>query len=319
MGKAHAAAGILMLHLVLVPFAIKYFRARKRRALPAWGWLGLGLILLAELLLFFRTPWVTTFFTPLVWTGYLLLIDALVLSLRGESRLGRTPRQFLALAFWSVPLWLIFEAYNLRLENWTYVGLPNNLLVRSAGCVWSFATIWPAIFETADFVEALGLFHPLATRRMTLSLSTHLSILFLGILFVTVPVLIPAAVGQYLFGAVWVGFILLLDPVNYYAKARSLLREFETGQTATFYSLLVAGPICGILWEFWNYWATAKWVYAFPIWQGSKIFEMPLPGYLGFPAFALECFVMYEFLRTLRRQLLSLRRGPQWQTAKSEP
>jgi hypothetical protein len=28
-----------------------------------------------------------------------------------------------------------------------------------------------------------------------------------------------------------------------------------------------------------------------------KIFEMPLPGYFGFPAFALECFTMYVFVR----------------------
>ena len=30
-----------------------------------------------------------------------------------------------------------------------------------------------------------------------------------------------------------------------------------------------------------------------------KIFEMPVPGYLGFPAFALECFTMYVFVRAL--------------------
>jgi len=30
-----------------------------------------------------------------------------------------------------------------------------------------------------------------------------------------------------------------------------------------------------------------------------KIFEMPVPGYLGFPAFALECFTMYVCVRTL--------------------
>jgi hypothetical protein len=27
--------------------------------------------------------------------------------------------------------------------------------------------------------------------------------------------------------------------------------------------------------------------------QGMKIFEMPVPGYLGFLPFALECFTMY--------------------------
>jgi hypothetical protein len=28
-----------------------------------------------------------------------------------------------------------------------------------------------------------------------------------------------------------------------------------------------------------------------------KIFEMPVPGYFGFPAFALECFTMYVCVR----------------------
>ena len=34
-----------------------------------------------------------------------------------------------------------------------------------------------------------------------------------------------------------------------------------------------------------------------------KIFEMPLPGYLGFPAFALECFTMYVFVRAMFTKL----------------
>jgi len=34
-----------------------------------------------------------------------------------------------------------------------------------------------------------------------------------------------------------------------------------------------------------------------PILEHVKIFEMPVPGYLGFPAFALECFTMYVFVR----------------------
>jgi hypothetical protein len=59
------------------------------------------------------------------------------------------------------------------------------------------------------------------------------------------------------------------------------------------YSLLISGWICGWLWEFWNYWAAAKWHYIFPLARRWKIFEMPAPGYLGFMPFALECFVMY--------------------------
>jgi len=34
-----------------------------------------------------------------------------------------------------------------------------------------------------------------------------------------------------------------------------------------------------------------------PIMEDLKIFEMPVPGYLGFPAFAFECFTMYVFVR----------------------
>jgi hypothetical protein len=57
--------------------------------------------------------------------------------------------------------------------------------------------------------------------------------------------------------------------------------------------------VCGWLWEFWNYWAAAKWLYIFPMFQGWKIFEMPAPGFLGFPPFALECFTMYVTARWL--------------------
>jgi hypothetical protein len=287
--------------------------------LCAWGWAGVGVILLAEMLLFLRVYWVAIYFTPLAWTGYVLLVDALVGSLRGQSRLRQAPREFLSLAFWSVPLWLIFEAYNVRLANWAYVGLPDNLLLRGIGYVWSFATIWPAIFETADFVEALGTFSERGERRTTLKRPGRASIFVLGLLAVTVPVLLPVPVGRYLFGSVWLGFILLLDPLNYRWKGRALLGELQAGRTSTLWSFLVAGWVCGILWEFWNYWAGAKWLYVFPIWQHWKIFEMPLPGYFGFPPFALECLVMYEFLRSVRKQLLGLRQSPQWEAAGSPP
>ena len=56
------------------------------------------------------------------------------------------------------------------------------------------------------------------------------------------------------------------------------------------------GIVCGVLWEFWNYWAIGKWQYLITF-AGPKLFEMPVPGYLGFPAFAFECCTMYVFVR----------------------
>ena len=68
-------------------------------------------------------------------------------------------------------------------------------------------------------------------------------------------------------------------------------------------NLILSGFLCGFVWEFLNYWSRAKWHYTVPIMENVKLFEMPLPGYFGFPAFALECFTMYVFVRALCRRV----------------
>ncbi|MBI4165023.1 MAG: hypothetical protein HY508_04745 [Acidobacteria bacterium] len=307
MPEMRVLAGVVMVSSTLLLILARYVRAPKQRGLSAWGWAGLLLIASAEILLRRGVYWVAVYFTPLAWTGYLLLTDAATRTLRPPSHPGRTPREFFHLAFWSVPLWLVFEAYNLRLQNWTYVGLPANPVLQAIGYVWSFATIWPAILGTADFLEALGCFSSLRRPRR-IGPSLLWTLILTGVLCLVLPVLVPVRLGQYLFGGVWVGFVLVLDPLNYWAKGRSLLGDLEAGRTARINNLLASGMVCGILWEFWNYWAAAKWVYVFPIMQGWKIFEMPLLGYLGFAPFALECFVMYEFGGTLRKQISRLLR-----------
>jgi hypothetical protein len=318
MDTHHVAIGIVLLVSTLGVLGGLYRRARKLDLIAFWGWGGLAIILSAEALLILRVAWVTSFFTPIAWTGYLLFMDGLVWSLKRESRLGRTPGQFLVCAFWSVPLWLVFEVYNLRLKNWTYVGLSENPWVGILGSIWSFATIWPAIFETADFVAALGLLRcgehdgaRTASKRESpdwrghdaISSSTRVAFFVLGLVMVVVPVIVPARIGAYLFGLVWIGFIPLLEPITYSWKGRSLLRDYERGSLGMLHSLLISGWVCGILWEFWNYWASTKWLYIFPIMQRWKIFEMPVLGYLGFPVFAVECYVMYEFLRTVNSRI----------------
>ena len=47
-------------------------------------------------------------------------------------------------------MWLVFELYNLFIRNWHYVNLPAKPALRYFGYAWSFATIWPAIFEGAE-------------------------------------------------------------------------------------------------------------------------------------------------------------------------
>ena len=96
-----------------------------------------------------------TWHTPIAWTGYIVFVDGIVWKRRGSSWLTDARPEFLFLAMASVPLWLVFEWYNKYfIQNWHYIGLPENLGVRYAGYAWSFATIWPAIFVTGDLVAS---------------------------------------------------------------------------------------------------------------------------------------------------------------------
>jgi hypothetical protein len=105
--------------------------------------------------------------------------------------------------------------------------------------------------------------------------------------------------SPYLAAPVWMGFIFLLDPINSWLGGESLLDDCRSGQYNRVVNLVLSGFLCGVLWEFLNYWSRSKWHYTVPIMENVKIFEMPLPGYLGFPAFALECFTMYVFVRLM--------------------
>ena len=60
---------------------------------------------------------------------------------------------------------------------------------------------------------------------------------------------------------------------------------------------MLGGVTCGLCWEFWNYWAVAKWTYQLPFLgdlERYKIFEMPWLGFLGFLPFAVECWVVFN-------------------------
>ena len=284
-----------------VAILVAEFLRHRVRALPDYGWLGLATLAVAEAMMFRGIEPVATYFTAIAWSCYILVADAAVFAINGRSRLQHAPREFGKIALLSIPLWLIFEAYNLRLENWTYAGLPENIFARWLGYAWAFATITPAIFLTADLVQAFGWFGSRpdasgsASGRKPVKISPRVenAMIVAGALLLAIPVVLPKELGAYLFGMVWLGFIFLLDPVNHRLRLPSLIGDLAQGRWDRIGALLVSGWVCGWLWEFWNNWAAAKWLYIFPMFQSWKIFEMPAPGFLGFPPFALECFTMY--------------------------
>lgn len=200
----------------------------------------------------------------------------------------------------SVGFWLIFEFYNIFLNNWHYTNLPDQIWVRVIGYTWSFATIWPAILETKELLMTLHIFQRTNIKPRRISSKALYYSIALGVIFLTIPILFPS---PYLAILVWTGFILLLDPINYLNKEKSLLKDLESGNLDVFLSLFLSGLSCGLLWEFWNYWAVGKWIYTVPIFGDIKLFEMPVVGYLGFLVFAVEVYVIYNFARLAARVL----------------
>jgi hypothetical protein len=261
--------------------------------------IGLVIMITSELATLARVEPFYSWNTPICWTGFILFADSIVYRARGRSLMRTTPRDFVILTLLSIPLWLVFEGYNLVIRNWYYTGLPENVWLRMFGYAWSFATIWPAIFEGADLI-AVWASRPAQPAAAALPAPPVLPSIAIGVLMLVSPFLVSRELARYLAAPVWLGFILLLDPINRQLGGESLANDAD--RTRTF---LLSGLLCGVLWELWNFWAGAKWHYAVPIMENVKIFEMPLPGYLGFPPFALECFTMYVFVRLMFRRLAS--------------
>jgi len=97
----------------------------------------------------------------------------------------------------------------------------------------------------------------------------------------------------------WVAPLLLLDPINHLARRPSILNDWRAGRWGRTVALMAGGLTCGLLWEFWNYWAVGKWTYhlAFlgPL-ENIRYFEMPVVGLLGFIPFGPTCWVMMQTL-----------------------
>jgi hypothetical protein len=279
-----------------------------RRRLPLHTWVGAAILAAVELGVRLRQPLAATWLTPAAWTGYILFVDGLVARASGRSWLTNRRREFPFLVLASVGIWLLFEAYNLHLRNWFYTGLPESPWLRDLGYGWSFATILPGVFETTDLV-ALMMGRPMEwnARGEVMSAPLRRAIWVLGgLALVLIPLALPSDVARYLFGAVWLGFFFLIDPINEQLGAPSLASSWRFGRRSPIVSLLLAGGLCGFLWETWNFQAFgaggAHWVYAVP--DELRVFglhfgKMPLLGLLGFPPFALELFALYNALKSV--------------------
>jgi hypothetical protein len=270
-----------------------------------YGWVGLSLLLVSHYCLFQEIEPIFSWFYCFAWWSYILLADNLLFWLRGRSLLmSRRPELWRMLPL-SVFIWLLFEGYNFVINNWAYEGVEPNVWLRWPGYSLAFATVLPAIFITTDLCEHLLFGRHAGNSASEKEIHSELPgtvpaswfWLFGGILSVA-----PCVAPRYFFPTVWLGPIFLLDPFLEKLKIRSLSMSIYTGDRRRVWSLFAGGLTCGLLWEFFNFWAPARWIYTVPFFTDGKVFEMPLLGFLGFPPFALECWILYHLLSALSRR-----------------
>jgi hypothetical protein len=267
-----------------------------KRTFPFHGIFGIILLLLSEIFLFKKVDPFYSWFYSFAWWSYILVVDAVIYRLKGFSLILNRTKEFFLMIPWSIFIWLIFEAANLSLKNWYYINLPHSTVERWLGYAIAYGTVLPGLFETTELLESLGLFKKSKIKKTQISEGGHSVLVLLGALCFVSSLLIP----EYFFPLIWIGFTFLLEPFNYRFGRKSLLRDLEEGNPRKIYVLLVSGLICGFLWEFWNFWALSKWVYTVPFFDKGKGFEMPFLGFLGFPPFAVQAYVMYNFISLFR-------------------
>jgi hypothetical protein len=261
--------------------------------LAVLGTASVGLVLLVE-------PFVTWYF-QWTWWSYVFVLDAVARRLGAPALVRGRAREFLWLCGVSVVLWTLFEALNLRLGNWYYVMDHPSRAARWVGGVVAFATVLPAILGTESVLSRVHRLRQVPVAPLRWSRSRDVACVAIGIACL----LLPLAWPDFFFPLAWGSLVFLLEPWNRRHARQSALRDLETGEAGPLLRILLAGLVCGLLWELWNFWARTKWVYTVPGFEAFKVFEMPLLGFLGFAPFAVECQSVIRFLESCRERTAS--------------
>jgi hypothetical protein len=268
-----------------------------RVAFPLHGWIGLLLVAL-----FWGINWTASgprthwAFFPM-WLGYCLTMDALVLRRTGTSLATRSWMKYAGLFLVSAPVWWVFEALNLRTQNWSYSGLDGF----SAGmyAFWttlSFTTVVPAVFGSAELISSFGFLKKLKPGpRLTPDRRTTITFFALGWLMLALLLAWP----RIFFPFIWFSLYFILEPLNVWLGNRSLADWTRRSDWRPVVALWLGVLMTAFFWEMWNYFSYPKWTYHVAWGDWLHVFEMPLLGYGGYLPFALELYALYHIIMGL--------------------
>ncbi len=242
--------------------------------------------------------WMAAHMTAIVWVGYIFLLEGILAIQNAGGPVRRRPHHFTFLSLASVFIWCVFDWINFYYINaWDYIGLPQGEFDRFWSYLLAFAAIVPGMLMSGQVLLNMGWFNWARSSGFKMPRIAKWLALAAGVAMFVWPFVAKNSVTNY---TLWTSLVLMLDPINLKLGRPSMFRDWQNGWYGRTLAAFAGGLMCGFCWEFWNYWALAKWTYHLPflgVTEHIKYFEMPIVGLLGFMPFGLEAWVMWQSMR----------------------
>jgi len=298
----------IFITICLLPFLSRNIRSHKqllskqtaKPPFPYWGWLGIGLMILSWVMAWNRFDWFEPLqpftFSPL-WLSYILIVNAVSYRYSHHCLLLDHTKQYLSLFLISAILWWSFEYLNVFVRNWYYVGVNDLSPFRYfIFATLPFATVLPAVLGTAELLNCFP--------KVSAGLDRFKPVALPGLKNLSIALMVISSLGlaalalwpDKLFFLTWLLPVTLVAGLQSFTEKPGLLLDIETGDWRRIWVLSIAGLICGIFWEMWNFYSFAHWQYSVPFIQRFKIFEMPLLGYAGYLPFGIFCGLFSDYI-----------------------
>jgi hypothetical protein len=297
----------LLIGGMLTPFVLRVVKTHPpavsrdhRRRFPWWGWVGLGLGLVAWFLAWSRfawfAPWQRWTFTPL-WLAYVLVVNALTYRRRGHCALVDRPRHLLLLFPVSAWFWWSFEYLNRFVQNWSYVSIDT---FTPWQYVWyatlPFATVLPAVLSTSELLRSFPRVSAGLDHCKPLRIAKPRCLGGAAVVVGSGGLVVMSVWPDYGFPVVWMAPVLILTACQALLGMPTIFTPALRGDWRPLWLWALAALVCGGFWEMWNAYSLAKWVYSVPFVNRFHLFEMPLLGYGGYLPFGLGCATVASLL-----------------------
>jgi len=275
---------------------------------PWWGWMALGWTTFAWILAWTRFSWFQDwqpYTFPLLWFGYIGVINGLLFSRIRRCMLVNQPKFLFKLFVLSAGFWWMFEYLNQFVHNWHYVGMTEVYTVTTVSWMTlSFSTVLPAVLGTYEYLSSFTQAKdPFETWHAIPTVDSP----FIGWLLIILGGLGLLLIGIWptmLFPLLWIAPLLIILGIKIIRREPTILTPLAKGNWSPVILSSMAALLCGGFWEMWNAYSLVHWEYSIPYVHAFKLFEMPILGYAGYLPFGLECVAVTElFLGMLPRNL----------------